>query len=158
MIFPDHIPQDRYDFIANLPTGSEQALQQEIAKKFGLIGTLKTQETDVLLLTVKSSLAPGLKPTADRGRSSDVSAIGPGHCSGPNLSLVSLAKLLEGYCQLPVIDRTGVTASFDINLTWDEQEDQKNLDGLKQALLDQLGLELVPSREPIEMLVIEKAQ
>jgi uncharacterized protein (TIGR03435 family) len=158
MIVPDHIPQDRYDFIANLATGSEQALQQEIAKKFGLIGTLKTQETDVLLLTVKSSLVPGLKPTADRGRSSDDSIIGPGHCSGTNLSLASLANLLESYCQLPVIDRTGVTASFDINLTWDEREDQKNLDGLKQALLDQLGLELVPTNMPVEMLVVEKAK
>jgi hypothetical protein len=29
---------------------------------------------------------------------------------------------------------------------------------LKQVVLDQLGLELVPSREPIEMLVVEKAK
>jgi len=29
---------------------------------------------------------------------------------------------------------------------------------LKQAVLDQLGLELVPSRESIEMLVVEKAK
>jgi uncharacterized protein (TIGR03435 family) len=30
--------------------------------------------------------------------------------------------------------------------------------GLKQALLDQLGLELVPTNMPIEMLVVEKAK
>jgi hypothetical protein len=29
---------------------------------------------------------------------------------------------------------------------------------LKQAVLDQLGLELVPSYEPIEMLVVEKVK
>jgi hypothetical protein len=33
-----------------------------------------------------------------------------------------------------------------------------NPDGLKQAVLDQLGLDLVPSREPTEMLVVEKAK
>ena len=31
-------------------------------------------------------------------------------------------------------------------------------EGLKQALLDQLGLELVPTRARIEMLVIKKAE
>ena len=29
---------------------------------------------------------------------------------------------------------------------------------MKQALHDQLGLDLVPSREPIEMLVVRKAK
>jgi hypothetical protein len=28
----------------------------------------------------------------------------------------------------------------------------------KRVVLDQLGLELMPSREPIEMLVVEKAK
>jgi uncharacterized protein (TIGR03435 family) len=32
------------------------------------------------------------------------------------------------------------------------------LDILNRALIDQLGLELVPSREPVEMLVVEKVQ
>jgi uncharacterized protein (TIGR03435 family) len=155
IVFPIGLPQGRYDFIANLPAGSEEALQQEIQRKFGLTGKVETRETDVLLLTVKFPHARGLKPTTGRG-SSDDSVIGPGHCSGPNLSLASLAELLEGYFQLPVIDQTGVATAFDIDLTWDEQEYQKNPDGLKQVLLDQLGLELVPSRQPVEMLVMEK--
>jgi uncharacterized protein (TIGR03435 family) len=155
IIFPAELPQGRYDFIANLPAGSEAALQQEIQRKFGLTGKVETRERDVLLLTVKSSRAPGLKPTAGHG-SSDDSAIGPGHCSGPHLSLASLAGLLESYFQVPVIDQTGIAASFDVNLTWDEEEYQKNPDGLKQALLDQLGLELVPANMPIEMLVVSK--
>ncbi len=32
------------------------------------------------------------------------------------------------------------------------------VEALKQAVLDTLGLELVPSREPVEMLVVEKAK
>lgn len=55
----------------------------------------------------------------------------------------------------PVINQTGLTQNFDINLQWNRNDPQH--DGLKQALLDQLGLELAPSRQPIEVLVIEKA-
>jgi uncharacterized protein (TIGR03435 family) len=156
MAFPADLPQGRYDFIANLPTGSQEALQQELKRKFGLTGKVATQETDVLLLTVKSSQhAPGLKPVSGRG-SSDDGAIGPGHCSGPDQSPARIAELLEDYFQLPVLDKTGVATHFDVELSWDETEYRHNPDGLKQALLDQLGLELVPARESIDTLVVEK--
>jgi uncharacterized protein (TIGR03435 family) len=157
IVFPPDLPQDGYDFIANLPAGSQEALQREIKNKFGLTGKVETRETDVLLLTLKSSHAPGLKPVSGLG-SSDDRAIGPGHCSGPDQSLASIAELLEEYFQEPVLDKTGVAAHFDVEVTWDESEYRHNPDGLKQALLDQLGLELVPGRAPVEMLVVEKAK
>jgi uncharacterized protein (TIGR03435 family) len=65
--------------------------------------------------------------------------------------------LLESYFILPVIDQTGLTNRYDINLTWNQSDHKRsNPDGLKQALLDQLGLELVLTNMPIEMLVVEK--
>ena len=52
-----------------------------------------------------------------------------------------------------------MAGGFDMNVKWDDTDKaNRNVDGLKQALLDQLGLELVPSREPIEMLVVEKVK
>ena len=55
-------------------------------------------------------------------------------------------------------DRTGIEGLFDIDLKWDERDWQhRNPEALKQVLLDQLGLELVPGRESIEMLVVEKS-
>jgi uncharacterized protein (TIGR03435 family) len=67
-----------------------------------------------------------------------------------------LAANLEGLLQIPVINQTGVANKFDIDLKWNPNDPQNN--SLKQALLGQLGLELVPSREPIEMLVVEKVK
>jgi uncharacterized protein (TIGR03435 family) len=65
---------------------------------------------------------------------------------------------LELYANVPVIDRTGFTNGFDINLHWEQTDLQNhNWNNMNQALAP-LGLELVPSREPIEMLVVEKAQ
>ena len=73
---------------------------------------------------------------------------------------------LQYYLQVPVVNRTGLAGRFDVDLTWDDEMKWdgtgryyfSNPDGLKQVVLDQLGLELVPSREPIEMLVVEKVK
>jgi hypothetical protein len=135
------LPPGHFDFISTLPSGSPEALQQEIRRKFGLVAELETKETDVLLLTVSSGNAPGLKPTANGGYSID-----------------SLRMLLEDYFQVPVLDQTGLAGNFDMEAKWNRPFKGQNQDALKRDLLDQLGIELVPSRESVEMLVVEKAK
>jgi uncharacterized protein (TIGR03435 family) len=57
----------------------------------------------------------------------------------------------------PVVDETGLTEHYAIDLRWTELTGQTpGHDTLKQALLNQLGLELVPGHQPVEMLVVEK--
>jgi uncharacterized protein (TIGR03435 family) len=78
----------------------------------------------------------------------------------------TLTSLLEQHLQIPIIDKTGLTQEYDYSLAWNQPYpaskhiglELPNLEKLKQALLDQLGLELVPSREPVEMLVVEKVK
>jgi uncharacterized protein (TIGR03435 family) len=68
-----------------------------------------------------------------------------------------IARFLEDYFKKPIVDQTGVTQHFYIDLHWNERaEADPDHNDLKQALLDQLGLELVPARMPIEMLVLSK--
>ena len=156
MVFSTELPQDRYDFIANLPNGTAQALQMEIKRKFGLIGRREMIETNVLVLTVKHSNAPGLKPNRTGGHNNNPQF---GEYSCVNQPISRLAYFLELYLGVPIIDRTDLAGSFDMDVKWDEPDRQhRNVDGLKQALLEQLGLELVPDSEPIEMLVVEKAK
>jgi hypothetical protein len=52
----------------------------------------------------------------------------------------------------PVVDQTGLTGNYDFTTGPFGPEE------INHAFLDQLGLELVPGREPIEMLVVEKAK
>jgi uncharacterized protein (TIGR03435 family) len=60
---------------------------------------------------------------------------------------------------MPVVDETGLTQHFNIDLKWNEKgRRDPNHEAVKKAMLDQLGLELVPSNMPIEMLVVEKAK
>jgi uncharacterized protein (TIGR03435 family) len=100
-----------------------------------------------------------LKSAAATGsRSSNINN-GSGFYKCSNAPLEFLATSLEYYFELPVIDRTGIEGRFDIDLKWDERDRQhRNPEGLKQVLLDQLGLELVPGRESIDMLVVGKSQ
>jgi uncharacterized protein (TIGR03435 family) len=161
-IFPDGLPPAKYDFIANLPSGNPAALQKEIKRQFGLTGRRETREMDVLLLKIRNSGLSGLKPAdphrLDRNTSSS-SRWGTGYCSLRNQTLPGLAGFLEGRFEIPVIDQTSLTSPFDIDLKWDETNWQRpHLESLKQALLDQLGLELVPGRESIEVLVVEKVK
>ena len=84
---------------------------------------------------------------------------GAGEYFFTNYPLSTFAGSLEYRLQIPVIDQTELTNSFDFDLKWNQPVDQPlDLENLKQALTDQLGLELVPSREPIEMLVVEKVK
>jgi uncharacterized protein (TIGR03435 family) len=166
-VFLTEIPKGAYDFIAKRsdnrmdpskgPDNWMEPFQAEVKRKFGLIGKIETRETDVLLLTVKTPNAQGLKPGSYRGKVSE--RVDAGRLVINYQRLYSLAGLLEEYLAFPVIDKTGLTEPFDIDLKWNEQDLQhRSPDALKQALLDQLGLELVPGRESIEMLVVEKAK
>ena len=158
IILPNELPEGSYDFIASLPDGNAEALQREVKRKFGVIAKRETLETNVLFLTVQFPKAPGLKPNVNRG--GEVS-LGPGKYTCVNIPLSELVGYLENYFEIPVVNRTGLTGSFDFDLKWNEQHDehgQLRPEPLKRALLDQLGLELVPSREPVEMLVVEKVK
>jgi hypothetical protein len=158
IIFESGDPATKYDMIANLPQGSMEALQRELKNKLGLVAHTETRDMDVLLLKVRRPNAPGLKPPTGYGFSDfwghylfhgiPISSAHP----SPHPSDFTLALELEFPFEKPVIDQTGLTQKFDIDLKWDGDND-----ALKQALLDQLGLELVPAKMPVEMLVVQKA-
>jgi uncharacterized protein (TIGR03435 family) len=158
VVLTTELPLDSYDFIASLPSGNGEALQQEIKQRFGVVAKREIIETNVLLLTVKFSNASGLKPSVKRG---GLESMGQGELNCVNEPISALSDYLESYFDIPVLDRTSLKGRFDFDLKWDEQRDQQGQplpDPLKQALIDQLGLEVVPSREPIEMLVVEKVK
>jgi uncharacterized protein (TIGR03435 family) len=152
IISPD-VPQGHYDFIASLPDGSWLALQKEMERKFGVVGKRETRNEDILLLTVKNPNTPGLKPGKPDERIYS-ETLPDGEQSFVNYQMFDLAVSLQRYLDFPVADGTGLAGNYDFAVKWPRRDPA----GLKQALLDQLGLELVPTNMPIEMLVVEKAK
>ncbi len=157
VIYPVELPTNKYDFIATLrPGGSGEAMQQKLKEQFGLAGRFETVETNALVLKVKSSNAAKLKSS---GTQTGRNEIGNGMISSVNSTMKDLAQQLEDHFKIPIVDQTGLTNHFDYEISWDDyQGGYPNLNGLKRALSEQLGLELVPTNMPIQMLVVEKVK
>ena len=156
------LPPGNFDFIVSGEQPAD-ALRMEVESKYGLVGRRETRDMDVVLLKVRRPNAPGLKPAA-APRSPSVSFWGLGHLRRSSGSTQMIAFDIEQNLQIPVVDETGLTGRYDYDIQWDDElkwDDAgqwyyANTNGLKQALLDELGLELVPGREPVEVLVVDK--
>jgi RNA polymerase sigma factor (sigma-70 family) len=145
-IFSAPMPKGRYDFIANLPHGALQVLQEQIKTKFGLVGKWELVDTNVLALTVA---APDVQEFKLAGDSRD---------SLKNL-LGSLESIIGG--NLSVVNETGFTNRYDFSFAMPMRRTANveiYIQTLNKALRKQLGLELVPTNMPVEMLVVEKVK
>ena len=166
------IPFAKYDYIANFgppktleefkqekvkqASGNVEALQKVLKKQFGLVGKRETILTNLLLLEVKYSDAPGLEPVTAPNQVQPNQK--PGEISFQDHGFRTLAYALENDFRMPVLDGTGLTNQYYYDLKWTPSRGEgQSQHSLKQALLDQLGLELVPTNMPVQMLVVEKA-
>jgi uncharacterized protein (TIGR03435 family) len=156
IVYLTPIPKDKYDFIANLPSGSKEALAREIQKQFGIVGRFETIETNVLFLQVVNPNAPGLM-TSTRTDNSGNSNGGSGERKITNGTMDTIAFSFEGEIGIPIVDQTGLTGRFDTDLKWDDRNDPEH-ENFKQALKDQLGLELVAGTAPVKLLVLGEAR
>jgi uncharacterized protein (TIGR03435 family) len=147
MIFSSPIPIGRFDFIDNLPTNQGKTLQEAARKKFGLVGKRELIETNVLILTMRYRNAAGLRSVSGQ----DAFDMNDDSISARNSPFGTLIYCLEDYLKIPVVNQTGLTGNFDFDLKWDGTPD-----GLKRAVQEQLGLELVPGQEAIEYIVVSE--
>jgi uncharacterized protein (TIGR03435 family) len=127
-------------------------LQQALKSAFGLIGRKITQETNVLVLKVIEAKAPGLVTAATTATAMHSQ---PGDLEGSNLSMADLATALEVSLKMPVVDETGLTNRYDVNLRWQHYPKEVADAEMVRAVRQQLGLELEPAKRPVEMWVVE---
>jgi uncharacterized protein (TIGR03435 family) len=65
-----------------------------------------------------------------------------------------LASYLSNFTGRPVVDETGLTAKYGVELEFSRRDGDDHPD-IFTAVQDQLGLKLQPGKAPIEMLVID---
>jgi uncharacterized protein (TIGR03435 family) len=168
LALPNNLSKEHFDLMLTLQDHPKETLKAEIRKRFGLVGHSQALATNMLLLKVRNTNAPGLKPIHGANATrygADPAAprnIPPGSDGRwmvfPNTTLALFVTDLEFKLKEKVRDQTGLTGHFEIQLQWQSKDGETENDSFKRAVLEQLGLDLVPSRESIEMVVVEKVK
>ena len=87
----------------------------------------------------------------------------PTGIAGTNASMALVADRLSRYLEHPVIDKTGISGSFDFkfqNEGYDSNADFTHDDVISSILTSvrEIGLELTPANGPIETIVIDHVE
>ena len=160
IIFPANVtgaphPWPGYDLMLTLNKHPTQALRETIRKQFGLVGHTETITTNVWRLRVANPSAPNLRTASGKdkepGRWSSNQATERSVLDIKNEGLGNFPNFAEAILGVVVFDETGLTGRYDLHLEWKSGDK----DDFQTALRDQLGLELVPTNRPVEMLVVE---
>ena len=92
------------------------------------------------------------------------------HIKGSKVHMVNLIRELALVLDRPVLDKTGFTGEFDLNLRFTPdgalmglpqgygRPADPNLPNIFAALEEQLGLKLTPAKGPVEVLVVDHAE
>jgi uncharacterized protein (TIGR03435 family) len=170
-------------------------LQTLLADRFRLTLHSETRELPVYDLTAKKSglrlpppkdttchsFPPGETPrpvpgTFDCGYAPLFLSSAGLQIEGRKLHMADLVRALARTLGQPVLDKTGFTGEFDIDLNYTDEDlmkspgspapddaggnrrrDDPNL-SLVFAAMDQLGLKLQPAKSPVEVLVVDHAE
>lgn len=153
IIYAGNLPEGTYDYIDTMKDHQQQALQEAIKKKFGLVGSKVLRDTNVWVVKVANPNPPAFKPT-EHARSVNLNNAFAGHFIIQNEVMANVTHSLEAYLKIPLIDETGLEGRYDAELTWDATGPDHNPDELKKAAMEQFGLEFVPEHRTIEMLEV----
>jgi uncharacterized protein (TIGR03435 family) len=170
------------------PEQRRPMLQSALADRFKLKVHTETKQLPVYELVVakggsklKEAAPDDTYPNGIKGPDGTSRAgmmrMGPGQLTGQGITMSSLVNLLSSQLQRTVIDKTGLTAKYDLELNWTPEQGSdsmfKGADSSQQrtdaasdssgpsiftALQEQLGLRLQSAKGPVETLVIDHVE
>ena len=145
------------------PTVEIALLQQMVTDLFHLKLHFEQRPMPVYELRVARGGAkmPTARPT--NPEDSDLTAE-KGKITGKNIPAELLPSMLAQEVDRPILDRTGLTGHYDVTLNFTPDTNAANAPGntdaplIFQAIESQLGLKLVPAKEPAWVIVIDHAE
>lgn len=194
---PSWIDSDRWDILAKPPAGAPEIQEQMqlrlrslLEDRFKVVARREMREMPIYELVVARSdgqLGLQIKRSGDecgaQGRARDAGVTPPplppgwfcgtrsrnGTVSMKGVPLSNFVRNLGGMTGRVVIDKTGLTGPYDLDLQWTPDQPVPDApppapgaqgDGasLFAAIQEQLGLKLEARRAPVEVLVIESAE
>ena len=163
---------DRFKLVMHKETKELPIFELVLARRDGKLGP-QLRPAAVDCAARAAAARAGAPPPASSGPP------GPGSCGttmnpvsvrGGGTTLAALASLLEGPAKRVVIDRTGLTGNWDLEVIYTPDQSQlppgvelpPSIDpkgpSLFTAIEEQLGLKLRPARGPVEVLTIDSVQ
>jgi uncharacterized protein (TIGR03435 family) len=102
----------------------------------------------------------------DHGKHPGMMTMGPGTFKGQALPAQAIANEISFVLEYTVVDKTGLTGKYDLDLKWKPEGDAPSADdgaaesgvSIFTAVQEQLGLKLQPTKGPVETLVIDHVE
>jgi uncharacterized protein (TIGR03435 family) len=160
---PDPLSTDRYDVIAKVSPGSSKEqrmlmLQALLAERFKLVVHREMKELPIYALVAGTS-GPKFRAVQDDGSAPEIGSGGGHQIKAHHISMKSLAATLQGYIGDAVVDATGLTGLYDLNLDFNVDESMSS-EGptVFEAVQRQIGLKLEARKGPVEVIVIDHVE
>jgi uncharacterized protein (TIGR03435 family) len=143
-----------------------------LKERFGLTAHVENREGPVYVLTVSRGGVKMRPDGSQAGLSIPILPNGPGQWTGTKVPMEYFCFFLgqvSGNDMRPVIDQTGLKDVYDFQLKFMPDlppgvtpdalpPEARNLPGLRDALEEQLGLDLKPARGPVPYYVIDHVE
>ena len=130
-------------------------MRQILEDRFALKYHIEKRELPLYDLVIAKH-GPKIKESTPGGNFTN--GMSPGKLSMHAYPMSALAASLSGAVGRLIIDKTGLTGQYDIDLTWAWRDDPGSGDtgpSIFTAIQEQLGLKLEPAKAPIDVVVID---
>jgi uncharacterized protein (TIGR03435 family) len=159
---PDWATAEHYEVIAKVPAGASKSdiapmVRALLTERFHMMWH-RAQHTMPVYEMRRVSGAPALTPSESAADSLSFNDSGSNReIVIKGISLSGLAGYLSGQMDRPVVDQTGLSGVFDIQVHYPKAEADAESRGyaLRAAARDQLGLEFRSGTAPVDVIVID---
>lgn len=166
--YPPWVNSERFDIEAKMDADTAAAyrnlkgdegnrqwhafMRQILDERFGLTFHMEKRELPVYNLVIAKQ---GLKLKESAHDDTGFSSMGQGKLSAHRSQVGSLAFSLSGTVGRIILDKTGLTGLYDVDLTWSPENDPDSGPSIFTALQEQAGLKLEPAKAPLDVVVID---
>jgi uncharacterized protein (TIGR03435 family) len=163
---------DRFKLVIRNETPEMPIYALIVARADGRLGTqLRPSNVDCAALFAAAKARGEAPAPTTNGRPTCGTRTTRGSMMTTGVAMADFARNLGPFTGRPVVDKTGLTGVYDLDLTWTPEEARPGPDGtstprppssdsgsLYTAVQEQLGLKLDAQRGPVDVLVIESVE
>lgn len=167
---PDWIGTARFDIVGRAPDGVLRdiaMLRTLLTDRFRLKTHTEVRQLPVYRLVLARDdrrFGPKLRPSLlDCAATRCTASVLSGRIQTNGYSMAQVAQLLTGSVDRAVIDSTGLTGVYDLELAWTPDDGvadvvTRDAPGLFTAIVEQLALKLEPAIGPVDVLLIDSIE